>query len=86
MSSKTQTNFMTLSTGAAIMSDKYISTKEVCQLLGISRSTFYRRIVNHPAFSTPLRISENCIRYRMSDIHKYCDDQKSMCLSKEEDR
>lgn len=58
------------------MKDKYITTKSIYTYLGVSRSTFYRKICKHPAFSNPVRITEGTVRYQFSDLVSYCEDKQ----------
>ena len=41
--------------------------KDVCRLVGLSRSTIYKR-VSDGTFPRPLRVSERSVRWRMQDL------------------
>ncbi|GHB03378.1 hypothetical protein GCM10009069_27590 [Algimonas arctica] len=55
------------------MDEKYLNTKEAYVRMNISRSTFYRYRKDNPNFPRPLKLSESCMRYKLSDITRYCD-------------
>ena len=65
------------------MTDIYITTKEVCAGLHISRSTFYRLKENDPRFPKPIRLSSHCVRYSLTAVNAYCtmiqDEAQAQC-------
>ena len=46
--------------------------EDVCQLVGISRSTIYKRVSDR-TFPSPIRISERSVRWRMTDLTEWSD-------------
>ncbi len=64
-------NFIKLELGIE-MNDKFLTVKEVCNFLHVSKSTFYRVLAKEPSFPAPLKIGTHCVRYRMSEVITFC--------------
>ena len=60
------------------MSDKYLTRREICDALNISRSTFYRRFTQNPNFPKPISISSGCKRYSQRAVENYIS---SLCAT-----
>lgn len=54
------------------MKERLLKRREVEEITGFSRTTIYR-LMAEGAFPRPLRIGENSVRWRMSDLQKWME-------------
>lgn len=59
------------------MSEQYLTRREICEALSISRSTFYRQLTLNPNFPKPIQISAACKRYRESELEQFIEGLRS---------
>ena len=57
---------------AGLISDSLINIREVCAIIGLSRSSIYKRIPEG-GFPAPLRVGLRSVRWRLSDIEAWRD-------------
>lgn len=55
---------------AAFPPTALLRLKDVCRLVGLSRSSIYGRL-SEGTFPRPLRVSERCVRWRMQDLSEW---------------
>lgn len=56
------------------MSDyKLLSIKEIMEMFGISKSTFYRLVRNDPTFPKPVSLGDRRQAFKSSDIDAWVD-------------
>ena len=52
------------------MLDRLVKIQELCEILGISKATVYRKITQLPEFPKPIKIS-TATRFRESDVQTF---------------
>lgn len=60
----------------AIAGDKSLSLSQACQCLGISRSTFYKRMRSDLDFPESFEVAPGIYRYSLADLEAYIARQK----------
>lgn len=62
---------MKISNATATAVDPLLTKQEVCRLLSISRATIDRWVRENPGFPQPLRVTEQTIRRRASEVARF---------------
>jgi predicted DNA-binding transcriptional regulator AlpA len=62
-------------------SEYFISPKEVCAMVGLSRSTIYN-LENAGTFPKKIRVSQYVVRYRVGDIREWMNCLERTCKAK----
>jgi predicted DNA-binding transcriptional regulator AlpA len=60
-----------------IHNDRFISVKQVSDILGIGVSTAWLWKNNKPAFPQPIKLSTRCTRWSLSEVHSFADSLKA---------
>lgn len=60
-----------------MLQDRYIRMKELCKMLGISRSTIYRLVIENK-FPRQIKLTERTSVWKLSDINSWVEEREKL--------